>query len=612
MATTCKVSSGYRAVIDGLVLGWTLPPSYGLSAWADAKRVLSPEASAEPGRWRTDRVPYLREAMDAITDPLVESVVLMWGAQTGKTEVLLNAVGFFIDHDPSPILVVYPTVEAGQGWSKERLAPMLRDTPALKGKVREAKTRDSDNTVQHKRFPGGHITITGANSPTGLAQRPIRIVIYDEMDKYPPSAGNLGDPVGLAESRTTTFWNRKRLKASTPGIRGASRIEADFLASDQRRYFVPCPRCGTEQLLLWQNVRWPEGDPGSAAYHCQHCGARWSEAERHAAVRQGRWVAGATFHGVAGFWLNALYSPWVELPKLARRFLEVKDHPERLKVFVNEVLAETWEDKSQSVDHSSLLNRREDYELVPAGVGVLTAGVDVQDDRLHAEVVGWGENWESWSIDYLVLPGDPSGQEVWEDLDRLLQKRWPGEDGALLAVQACCVDTGGHFEQQVHQFCGARLKRRVLPIKGKEGERPVWPLNVSRARGGRRLYIVGVDTAKMAIYEWLNRSELGPGYCHFPSRYGEDYFRELTAERLVIRTKGTKQQVAWELKALGRANEALDCRVYAYAALCYLQRAGLDVARELERRRESVNRIGPARPKIPMPRSAKASDPYLG
>jgi len=606
-------SDGYAIAVDALRAGLALPPEFTISQWADAERVLSPEASAEPGRWRTERAPYLREPMDAISDPMVESVVLQWGAQTGKTEVLLNAAGYYVHMEPSPLLVVYPTVEVGKAWSKDRLAPMLRDTPALQGRVREVRTRDSDNTVLHKKFPGGHITVTGANSPAGLASRPIRVVILDEVDKYPPSAGDLGDPIALAESRAATFWNRKFIKASTPGLKGASRIEQEIGASDQRKWFVPCPDCGFEQVLIWKQVRWQDGDPDTAVYVCERCGSCWPDARRIQAVCRGRWVATAPFYGVAGFWLSALNSPWVRLPKVARRFLQVKDLPQQFKVFVNEVLAETWVDQSHSVNDAELYHRREEYGLeTPIWVGVITAGVDVQDDRLHVEIVGWGADWESWSLDYVVLPGDPAGSAVWEDLDRLLTRRWPGVDGVSLPVQAVCVDTGGHHGEEVHQFCGARLGRRVLPIKGKDGDRQVWPVTVSRNRGGRRLYIVGVDKAKMNIYEWLRREEPGPGYCHFPTRYGEAYFRELTAERLVINWRGTKAYPAWELKSLGRPNEALDCRVYAYAALCYLIRARLDLRREVERRAKKAGALPAKRgPRVVAPPASVASDPYL-
>jgi len=276
-------------------------PRLTVSEWADTHRKLSPEASSEPGQWTTARAEYQREILDAISDPDTHTVVVMCSAQVGKTEMLLNAVGYFIHQDPSPILLIQPNQEPmAETFSKDRLAPMLRDTPCLQGLVSEPKSRDSANTILHKQFPGGHITIAGANSEASLASRPIRIVLCDEVDKYPAAVGKSGDPVSMAKMRSTTFWNRKLALTSTPSLKGYSRIDDAYTESDMRRYFVPCHKCGLFQVLDWARVKWDDGKPETARYECE-CGSTWNDGQRWKAVRHGKWEAEKPFTGVAGF-----------------------------------------------------------------------------------------------------------------------------------------------------------------------------------------------------------------------------------------------------------------------------------------------------------------------
>lgn len=560
------------------------PPRQTISEWADENRRLSPESSAEPGRWETRRAEYQRGIMDAVSDPAVHTVVGMTAAQVGKTELLNNLVGFHVDRDPSPILVLQPTLDMAKTWSKDRLAPMLRDTPCLRGKVKDARSRDSDNTVLHKVFPGGHITIAGANSAASLASRPIRIVICDEVDRYPVSAGTEGDPVNLAKKRSTTFWNRKLVLMSTPTIKGASRIEGAYEASDRRHYFVPCQACGVFQTLRWRQVRWPEGDPEGAGYACEACGAVWDEGMRLRAVAMGEWRATAPFRGVAGFWLNALYSPWVRLGELAVEFVEVKGFPEQLKTFVNTSLGESWEDRGEQVDDTGLLERQEPYgPELPAGVALVTAGVDVQDDRLEVELVGWGRGEECWSLDYRVVRGDPSTAELWNRLDDVLRAPLMREDGARLGVAAVSVDTGGHHTHAAYRFCKEREARRIWAIKGVAGAgKPIWPRRPSKKNVGRvNLYLIGVDAAKDWVFARLKIPEPGPGYCHFPNRYDEEYFRQLTGEKVITRyVKGFPTRV-WVKKRA--RNDALDARVYAVSALTGLLTMGIDIDREADK-----------------------------
>lgn len=523
--------------------------------------------------------------MDALSDPAVTTVVFMKSAQVGATELVNNVVGYYIDQDPAPILLLQPTLEMAQAWSKDRLAPMLRDSPTLRGKVKDPKSRNSGNTLLHKTFPGGHITMAGANSPAGLASRPIRVMLGDEVDRYPVSAGTEGDPVNLARKRTTTFWNRKILLTSTPTIKGASRIEMEFDESDKRYFYVPCPHCDHFQRLIWAQVQWPDGDPARAEYCCAECGALFTDAQRHAVIRKGEWRATGPFNGRAGFHINELYSPWSSMAEMARNFLEAKKSPETLKTFINTSLGETWEDQGETVDDTGLMSRREEYTAaVPAGGLVLTAGIDTQGDRLEVEVVAWGVDEESWNIDYLVLPGDPSQPAVWLALDDALDRTYTHESGTELHIAAACIDSGGHHTQIVYDYCRTRAARRVFAIKGVAGPgRPVVQISrKARGKTARRvdLYTVGVDDAKGIIYARLRAPEPGPGYCHFPVERQEEYFAQLTGEKVVTKYYRGFPRKEW-VKARAR-NEALDCRVYGYAALKILNPVWSAIAKRLE------------------------------
>jgi phage terminase large subunit GpA-like protein len=558
------------------------PPKLTVSQWADRYRKLSAEASAEPGQWITARNEPMRGVMDAVSDPLVVQVTVMSSAQVGKTETLSNILGYHIAQDPAPILFVQPTLNMAETYSKDRLAPMVRDTPALSGKIADSKSRDSNNTLLKKNFPGGHVTLTGANSPADLASRPIRVVLLDEVDRYPPSAGSEGDPVNLAIKRTTTFWNKKILLTSTPTVKGVSRIEMAWEASDQRRYHVACPDCQGEQHLKWAQVHWPEGQPLAAEYACEHCGSLWGDAARWRALKTGRWIASAPFNGNAGFHLNEIYSPWVRLGDMARGFLDAKKSPETLKTWVNTSLGESFEETGEKVDDNALASRGEDWNgKAPAGVLVVTAGIDVQDDRFEVERVGWGVDEESWSLEHRVIYGDPSAPAIWAELDAYLAETTPTADGRTLAISASAIDSGGHHTQAVYKFAKDRAKRRVWAIKGMPGKRPVWPPKASKNNIGKvNLFLVGVDSAKDSIYSRLRIAEPGPGYSHFPKGRDPSYFAQLTAETVVTKyVKGFPARV-WQ-KRPGARNEALDCRVYAYAAL---QSLNVKWGRELEKR----------------------------
>jgi phage terminase large subunit GpA-like protein len=546
------------------------PPDLTVSEWADQYRVLSSEASAEYGAWATSRAEYQRGIMDAISDERIDEVVIMSCAQVGKTEMLLNLIGYHVAQDPSPMLVVQPTLEMAQTFSKDRLAPMVRDCPSLSSKIKDPRARDSGNSILKKQFPGGHITMCGANSPSSLASRPIRIVLCDEVDRFPPSAGTEGDPIDLAKRRAATFWNRKIVMVSTPTVKNASRIEAAFEETDKREYHVPCKDCGEEQALRWGNVKWDKDKPETAAYICEHCGSVWDDAARFRAIRKGRWVATNPSVGKAGFRLSGLYSPWTPIEHAVRDFLEAKKLPETLRVWVNTFLGETFEEQGEKIEDFAIADRREDWgEKIPEGVVMITAGIDVQNDRLAVEQVGIGLDEETWSLDYREIPGDPSGPQIWADLDTLLATQYEREDGMTLSIQCAAIDTGGHHTQAVYKYCKPRYGRRIFAIKGVGGEaKPLVGRPSTNNNMKCKLFPIGVDTAKEIVYSRLRIEEEGAGYCHFPLDRNDEYFKMLTAEQVVTRFhKGFKKR---EWRKMRPRNEALDCRVYALAASAIL------------------------------------------
>lgn len=550
--------------------------------WADAHRVLSPEGSAKPGRFRSSSAPYQVEPLNAIVESSVHTVVLMWASQTGKTEGINNTVCFFIDAEPAPILMVQPTVELAESWSKERLDPMIRDTPRLREKVKDPRSRDSGNTILRKTFPGGNIAIVGANAPAGLAGRPRRVVLLDEVDRYPASAKEEGDPCALAIRRTESFWNAIVVMTSTPTVKGASRIEAEFEDTDKRRWFVRCPLCDHEQTLQWSQVQWDEGQPETARYVCTGCEAHLDDAQRIEMVKRGRWVATAPFKGKAGFHLNGIASLFrhkrgfvSRLHQMAADYLAAKrGGKETMKTWTNTFLAETSSEESIKVEEAGLLARREDYKLLPKEALVLTCGVDVQANRIEATVYAWGIGEESWCVTHRIIGGRYNTAEPWKGLDALLAETWKREDGVPMRIVRCMVDSGkwgNHVTKQTKR----RTARGVYAIKG--GSTPGLPVIGKQTRVGLENaphYRLGVDTAKGIIMSRLAQEEPGPGYMHFTrhtdGNQGEEFFLGLTAEEAhPVKRRGFSFN-EWHLRD-GRRNEPLDCAVYALAGLYQLQ-----------------------------------------
>jgi phage terminase large subunit GpA-like protein len=551
-------------------------PHMTVSQWADRYRAIPAGTSPEPGAWRTDRVPYLREILDCFSDPTVERIYIQAASQVAKSELLLSAIGYFAHQDPSPILLVQSTEDAMKGFSKERVAPMFEASPALRGLLSEG-LRDPSNTVMLRQFPGGLLACAWAGSASSLASRPIRVVLGDELDRWPDTTGRDGDPWAQAVQRTSNFYNRKVAAVSTPTIEGLSAIARLYDDSDQRRYYVPCPRCGGFQVLTWPGVIYKDDegnvDLDQVHYRCAHCAERIEERARPTMVAAGEWRAENPGHRHRGYHISALYSPWVQWRELAAEWIKATTEKDKrgMQAFINLRLGETWTENADRITVEALEKNREQYDdevQVPDGALLLTAGVDVQDNRLEAEVVGWGVGRESWGIAYEVFAGDTSTGGPWARLDAFLARAWKRADERELVLWCTCVDSGGHRTDEVYSFCRDRLARNVFAIKGRAGAGlPI----VGKASTSNKLriplYPVGADTGKETLYSRLALTQPGPGYCHFPVGRGYDdaFFKGLVSEKRVVKIRGGRRSSAWV--QVHTRNEPLDVRVYATAAM---------------------------------------------
>lgn len=600
------------------------PPDMNVSEWADENRYLHAGSSPEPGRWRTDRTPYMREIMDCLSaDSPVQDVCLMKGAQVAGSESGNNWVGYVIALDPAQMMLVQPTVELAKGYSQKRIAPMIRACPALRSKVKDARKRDSENKVLSKTFPGGFLLITGANSAAALRSNPIKNLMLDEIDAYPPDVEGEGDPVALAFGRTRTFADRKVFKLSTPTIKGQSRIEEEYEASDQRKYFVPCPHCGHMHILEWPNFIIPKDEngkylPEGACMACPECGGKIEEHHKTDMFARGEWRATAPENirrDRRGYHLNTLYSPvgFFSWEDCAKEFIKAQGGERKWKTFVNTILGETYEeDVGETLEHEMVMRRREAYNCtLPDGVLLLTAGVDVQDDRLEIEVVGWGVGRESWGIEYRKFLGSPGENVVWEELDGYLQQEYECNDGTRLKIAITCIDSGGNHTQKVYEFTKRHERRKVFAIKGRGGAGVPFAATkyTRRNKFKAAVFTIGVDEGKENLWYRLKLDFPGPGYCHFPIEaergYEEMYFKGLTSEyRCMERIKG-RPKWNWKRKpGSTRRNEPLDIRNYAAAGLELLRpnldkiaeiRFGKRKAAPLNRTRQAAGGAQPAR-----------------
>lgn len=571
----------------GFFSAFKVPTRLTVTGWADEFRILPAKGSAAPGKYRSSRTPYMVEPMDALsTSSPTEVVVIMAAAQTGKSESGNNWVGYVIDNAPGPMMLVQPTVDNAKRYSKQRIGPMIAESPTLAAKVIENRSREGGNTMLEKEFPNGILLLGGANSAAGLRSTPVKYLFCDEISNWPPDVDGEGDPLELALERTNTFGRkRKVLLTSTPGLRGTCRIEREYLKTDQRRYHVACPHCGTLQVLRWENFVIPRDDegrylPSKAHMRCAHdeCGEAIHEHNKTDLLRNGSWIAtnpDATDTTRVGYHISALYSPvgWKSWAKIARQWLDAQGNPALLKAFANNVLAETYEAKGESIDHTGLMSRREDYkpELLPAGALLVTNGVDVQPDRLELETVAWGLGEESWSIDYKVFMGDPDGPLVWSLLDAYLATEFQHPAGVRLRAARTFVDTGGSNTKAVYAYVETRAHMGVFGIKGRGGDGVPAVGNPTKSNLAKiPLVPLGTFVLKDAVYGALSMAEPGPGYCHFPAHYTEGYFKGLTAEEVRVKTNTKGFPVREWFKKFER-NEPLDCRVYATGAMLSLQ-----------------------------------------
>ena len=591
--------------------GMTPPDDLTVSQWAEAKRRLSAESAAEPGPWRTERTPYLREPMDAFTDPKVRHIIMVAASQVGKSEFLNNCISYIIDEDPGSILFVHPTTIDAQEYSKLRIAPMLRDSPALRQKIAAPKSRDSHNTILQKAYPGGILTMCGSTEAHALASKPIRYVFGDERDRWATSAGNEGDPWDLAMARQTTFYNAKAVEVSTPTIKNASAIEAAYYTGTMERWNSRCPHCGEYHEIRWSDIRFEHDEiivshkktfkVKKVYYTCPGCGCVSTEAEMKRAPA--KWIAEnpeAYGQGTRSFWLNAFVSQWASWESIVLKYLNALGSTKKMQVVYNTCFGETWEDRGDIEDEDSLLARREDYGKdengepveLPPGVLVLTAGVDTQDDRMEYEIVGHGHFGETWGIEKGIVMGRPDDDSTWDKLDEVVFDRvLRFENGVGLRVSMSFVDEGGHFTQSVRLNCRARVSKKVFCIKGMPGQdKPyISPPKKQKiivnqiAVGTCWQYQLGVDSGKEIIMDNLRVQTPGQKYCHFPKRddYGSAYFTGLLSETKVY-DPNKKQPWQWKKIPGHERNEALDCRNYALAAFKALPKNLDEIDRQLK------------------------------
>lgn len=565
-------------------------PKTSVSQWADNYRMLSSGISAEPGKWKTSRAPYQKDIMNAFTEPGIHRVVVKSSSQIGKSDMMNNVIGRFAHLDPCAIMMIQPTIDMAQDYSKTRIAPMIRDTKVLNNLFYDVKSRDANNTILSKVFPGGRLIMCGANSPAGLASRPIRILLADEVDRFPDSAGTEGDPVDLAAKRMTTFWNSCMGLFSTPTNEGTSRIDEEYLAGTQEEWQHKCPNCGEYHLLRhidmtvdYKEIKTPSGKKtvivNDVKWRCPHCGFSFSEKEMKQTPQ--KYIsrnADALKNGIRSFFVNGFTSPWMTWTRIMREWLEAKGDPEREKVIMNTVFGESYKQKGAFEDEQIFLRRRESYGAeLPNGVLLLTAAIDTQDNRLEYEVVGWGKEEECWGIRKGIVLGAPNQDRTWKEIDNILDKTYHFADGKGLKVIRTFIDSGGHYTSDVYNYCQKNFHKQRFAIKGRGG--PGIPLiyKIAKANNAKApLILLGVDDGKQQIMDRLSIDSPGPLYFHFPQDegikelsnrgYDDLYFKGIISEhKKVYKRNGVLREV-WETTKNVR-NEPLDLRNYNLACM---------------------------------------------
>jgi phage terminase large subunit GpA-like protein len=623
-----QVSAFSASVVDvwsRVAARWAPPPRLQVSEFADRELIVTSGPLAGT-RWRSDFAPYQPGIMNAFHEPGVQIVVVRSSSQVGKTSIVLAFCAYHVAHDPCSILVVLPTVQPmAEDFSKNRLDPLISASPILRNLFTTKRKKDSSNTILLKTFRGGAVAIAGANSAASLAARPVRCLNLDEVDRYPAELKGEGATISVAMKRTQSFGSRRRiLMTSTPTLVGAP-IDVWYRRGDQREFRVPCPKCGQPFTFMWKHVRWSDEDPSTARMHCPSCDYGMDDGERLASLADGEWVSTnpQPEPGVVSFALWEAQSPFSSLPDIVAGFLRARaaqkaGDPFEMDAWQNTTLGEPREPAGgEAVDEDALAQLREPYAAAaPAGVCVLVASVDVQDDRLEFMVEGYGVGEECWIVDRRTIPGDTSQPEPWEALERLLDGRYLHTSGRQLGIEATCIDSGGHRTTTVYEFAQRHAARRVYAIIGRDGQRPIVSAPSPRrwGRGQRKipLYTIGVDSAKKLIADRLalrlrppegSSGQLtGPGVMHFPLAdwIDAEFWKQLTSERQVkVKHKGVPIEVWKKIRA---RNETLDLAVYALGAVRLLRPDYASLAAKL---------AGPPRPPQPPTPAAPTHKPFI-
>ena len=615
-----------NAAISKAIAGFKPPERMTVSEWADRNRRLSAESSAEVGQWRTSRTPYMKEPLDSFTDPKVKHIVIVASSQVGKSEAINNMIGYIINQDPGSILFIQPTITDAKEYSKLRIAPMIRDTPSLKQKVADSKSRDSANTVLQKSYPGGILTMTGSQEAHALASKPIRYLFGDERDRWVTSAGDEGDPWDLATARQITFYNAKAVEVSTPTIKGKSTIVRAYGEGTMEHWCTQCPHCGGFHEIVFENVRYEYETTvtnNEKTYHitsiwyvCPECGCVSSE--QNMRTQPAKWIAdnpsALLHHGTRSFWISSFVSPWASWESTLLMYLKAQGDSKKMQVVYNTRFGLPWEDRGDLENEDKILSRREEYKAeLPDGVLLLTCGVDTQDDRLEYEVVGHRQLGERWGIRKGIIMGRPDSDDTWSQLDDIIGHVYRFENGIGLHISLTFVDEGGHFTQEVRRRCRERQRNKVFAIKGRGGSDIPYTappkeqkITIRGAETGKCwVYTIGVDAGKQLIMDDIRVKTAGPRYCHFPARddYGEAFFKGYLSERLVYNDKAKKNPWQWEKIPGHERNEALDCRNYANAAAVLLKADYEAIEARLKQLAENGNKkqAEKAAPKSSMP-----------
>lgn len=591
------------AFIEGFVDGVKPRELLEIPEWCNRNIKLAGSASAEPGFFRWQRTPYVRGIYDALeNDNDIREVVWIAGAQVAKTQSGNNWLLYLIPNAPGPFLYVAPSVDLAKLASKQRIAPLIEDCDELRTLLPQGK-RDSGNTVLLKEYDGGILRFTGANSAAGLRSMPARYLYCDEIDAFPANVDGEGDPIDLARKRLTTYKPvSKTFLTSTPTVKGKSAIEREFLQTDMRYYFVPCPHCNHFHVLQWKNMMWDGKDASTARMICPSCHEEIAERHKTFMLENGEWRATSNNgrKGAAGFHLSSLYSPlgWLSWPDMVQEWIDSQDNPEKLQTFINTRLAETWEEKNESIQFEVLEARAETFSnLLPAGIRLITTSSDVQDDRIETLVLGWGKGEECWILEQKIFYGNLEQSQIWTELAQFLDSKYEidvaqfkvlnrnkvadgsVEDGSVditkdssgkrfaMGIHCSVIDTGGHFTDSVLRFCAANRHKKIYPIKGSSTSgRDIIYRSSSRNAHNVELKLVGTDTAKDKLFARFLIDRPGPGYIHFSDSLDREFFEQLTAEKLVskyVKGRGTVKQYV----KIRKRNEALDLMVYGLASL---------------------------------------------